>query len=186
MFDFKVYEKNLVEKIGEKRFQHSVRVVETALKLNTNIDPDKIIKAAILHDCAKYNEEYYYNKYKDKYFFDEEIVNNKAVFHAFLGSIVAKEEYNIKDSDILDAIRYHTTGRENMTDFDKIIFLADAIEPKRDYPGVDTLRKLAEKDLNEAVLFSLEGNIRSLLDRKMEICLLTIKARNFLIKEQNE
>lgn len=186
MFDYSKYEDKIIEKIGIKRFKHSLRVCETALEINDNIDEDKIKKAAVFHDCAKYNEAYYLDKYKDKIDFSDDIINNKFVLHAFLGSIVAKEEYNIKDRDVLDAIRYHTTGRVNMTKLDKIIFLADAIEPKRSYPGVDELRKLALKDLDEAVLYSLNGTIKSLVDRNVKICRLTIDARNYLIKEKNE
>ena len=72
-----------------------------------------------------------------------------------------------------------------MTDFEKIIFLADACEEKRDYEGVDKLRKLALKDLDAAVLFSLDATIKSLVDRKIIIFPLTIKARNYLLRKKN-
>lgn len=186
MFDFSKYEDKLKEKIGNKRFNHTLRVCETALKINDGVDENKIRQAALLHDCAKYNEDYYLDKYKDQIDFPDYILENKFVLHAFLGSIVAKKEYNIKDREVLDAISYHTTARANMTKLDKIILLADAIEPKRSYPGVDKLRELSKKDLTEAVLFSLDGTIKSLVDRKVEICPLTIEARNYIIKEKNE
>ncbi|MGO3017917.1 MAG: bis(5'-nucleosyl)-tetraphosphatase (symmetrical) YqeK [Anaerococcus sp.] len=186
MFDFSRYEAKIREKIGDKRYNHSLRVCQTALDLNEGLDEEKVKKAALLHDCAKYNEKYYLNKYRDKIDFPKEIIYNKFVLHAFLGSIVAKEEYNIKDKEVLDAIKFHTTGRKNMTKLDKIIFLADACEPNRSYPGVDELRKLAKKNLDDAVLYSLDGTIKSLIDRKVEICTLTIESRNYLIKEKNE
>ena len=72
-----------------------------------------------------------------------------------------------------------------MTDFEKIIFLADACEENRNYDGVDKLRELAFKNLDDAVLFSLDGTIKSLVDRKMVIFPLTIKARNYLLREKN-
>lgn len=186
MFDFSKYEDKIREKIGDKRYEHSLRVFNTALKINDGVDEEKIKQAALLHDCAKYNEKYYFEKYRDKIDFPQDIINNKFVLHAFLGSIVAKEEYNINNGEVLDAIRFHTTGRENMTQLDKIIFLADACEPKRSYPGVDELRRLAKKNLDEAVLYSLNGTIKSLIDRGVEICTLTIESRNYLIKEKNE
>lgn len=186
MYDFLKYEDKIREKIGDKRYKHSIRVYKTALELNRGEDENKIKAAGLLHDCAKYNEAYYLEKYKEKIDFSDDIINNKFVLHAFLGSIVAKEEYNIKDREVLDAIRYHTTGRVKMTKLDKIIFLADAIEPKRSYPGVEKLRELAHKNLDQAVLFSLNGTIKSLIDRDIEICTLTIDARNYLIKEKNE
>ena len=156
-----------------------------ALKLNTNIDVEKIKTAALLHDCAKYNEEYFFEKYKKYCDFSDEIIENKSILHSFLGPIVAKYEYGIYDEEILNAIKYHTTGRENMTDFEKIIFLADACEEKRDYEGVEKLRALAFKNLDDAVLFSLDETIKSLVDRKMLIFPLTIKARNYLLREKN-
>lgn len=186
MYKYLEYEDKIKEKIGGKRYKHSIRVYQTALDINDGIDSQKIKEASLLHDCAKYNEDYYLEKYRNLIDFSDDIIDNKFVLHAFLGSIVAKEEYNIEDREVLDAIRYHTTGRVNMTKLDKIIFLADAMEPKRSYPGVDKLRELAHKDLNQAVLFSLNGTIKSLIDRDIEIFRLTIDARNYLIKEKNE
>ncbi|MDD7306340.1 MAG: bis(5'-nucleosyl)-tetraphosphatase (symmetrical) YqeK [Peptoniphilaceae bacterium] len=186
MFDLTKYEDRLREKIGDKRFNHSLRVYQTALEINDKIDEEKIREASLLHDCAKYNEKYYLDKYKDKIDFSKDIINNKFVLHAFLGSIVAKQEYSIEDEEVLDAIRFHTTARPKMTKLDKIIFLADSIEPNRSYPGVIKLRELAHKNLDQAVLFSLNATIKSLIDRNIEICRLTIDARNYLIKEKDE
>ncbi len=185
MFDFSRYKDKLKKDIGEKRFKHVIRVKDMALKLNTNIDVEKIKTAALLHDCAKYNEEYFFEKYKKYCDFSDEIIENKSILHSFLGPIVAKYEYGVYDEEILNAIKYHTTGRENMTDFEKIIFLADACEEKRDYEGVEKLRALAFKNLDDAVLFSLDATIKSLVDRKMLIFPLTIKARNYLLREKD-
>ena len=185
MFDFSKYKDKLKNDIGEKRFNHVIRVKDMALKLNNGIDEKKVETAALLHDCAKYNEEYFLEKYKDYCDFSNEIINNKAVVHSFLGPIVAKYEYGIEDIEILNAIKYHTTGRENMTDLEKIIFLADACEEKRDYKGVEKLRKLAFENLDDAVLFSLDETIKSLIDRKNIIFPLTIKARNYLLRKKN-
>lgn len=185
MFDFSKYKDKLKSDIGEKRFNHSIRVKDMALKINKDIDEEKIKTAALLHDCAKYNEKEYLDKYRKYCDFSDEIISNRAVIHSFLGSVVAKYEYDVDDIEVLNAIKYHTTGKEDMTDLEKIIFLADACEEKRDYKGVDSLRKLALKDLDEAVLFSLDGNIKSLVDRKMVIFPLTIKARNYLLRKKN-
>ena len=185
MFDFSKYEDKLKKDIGEKRFNHVLRVKDMALKLNTNIDIEKIKTAALLHDCAKYNEKYFLEKYKKYCEFSDEIIYNKSILHSFLGPIVAKYEYGVDDIEILNAIKYHTTGRENMTDLEKIIFLADACEEKRDYKGVEKLRELAFKNLDDAVLFSLDETIKSLIDRKIIIFPLTIKARNYLLRKKN-
>ena len=184
MFEINKYKDQLIDSIGQKRFDHSVRVVETALNLNKDYNEDEIKMAALLHDCAKNNEEEYWQIFKDN--IDPKKLEYKQVLHSFLGAEVAKKVYNISNENVLNAIRFHTTGRENMTYLDKIVYISDAIEPKRDYPGVDKLRKLASKDLDEAILFSLNHNIEFLINKNALIHPLTIDARNYLIKEKND
>ncbi|WP_297281116.1 bis(5'-nucleosyl)-tetraphosphatase (symmetrical) YqeK [uncultured Anaerococcus sp.] len=186
MYNLSMREEKLISDIGEKRFKHCKRVMKTALKINESygIEEDKLKTAAILHDCAKYNEDKYlklYGKNLESY-----QIEFKDVLHSFLGAEVAKKVYNINDEQVLDAIRFHTTGKANMTDFEKIIYLADAIEPQRNYPGVDKIRKLLEKNLDDAVLFSLDHNLEFIISKKSLIHPLTIDARNFLIKEKND
>ena len=89
--------------------------------------------------------------------------------------------HGIDDKDIKSAIFYHTTGRTNMTLLEKIIFLADYIEPSRDFPGVDTIRKLAEKDLNQAVLSAYNSTIKHLIDQDAYIYDLTFLGRNDMV-----
>ena len=145
----KEYKDKLFKDLGEKRFNHSMRVVDMALKLNEiyKIDEDKVYLAAFFHDCAKYNEQ----KYIKLLEIDNDEMSKKLIqsptLHSYIGAKVAKKVYNIKDKDILNAINYHTTGRANMSDLEKIIFLADAIEEKRDYDGVDEIRKKSFEDL---------------------------------------
>ena len=167
MYDLENWKEQLLSDIGDKRFKHSMRVMETSIELNKkyNIDEDKLKTAAILHDCAKYNEDKYYNLYgKNLESYQKEF---KQVLHSFLGAEVARLVYNIKDEEVLDAIRFHTTAKENMSDFEKI-------------------RSLAKKDLDQAMLYSLDHNIEFIISRKALIHPLTIDARNFLIKEKNE
>ncbi|MDY2918776.1 MAG: bis(5'-nucleosyl)-tetraphosphatase (symmetrical) YqeK [Anaerococcus sp.] len=185
MFDIDSYKDRLLEDIGKKRYKHSLRVVDAALKLSEDldIDVDKVKIAAFLHDCAKYNEERYIRELDLK--IDEKIHPTSPVIHAFVGAEVAKKVYNIKDNDILDAIRYHTTGRANMSLYEKIVFLADAIEEKRDYPGVEDIREKAFEDIDEGLLECLDHNIKFLIDKKSYIESLTFEARNYLIKEKN-
>lgn len=184
MYNLDLWQEKLLADIGEKRFKHCIRVMKTALKINSEIDEDKVKTAAILHDCAKYNEDKYMQVYGD--FINPNQLQYKAVLHSFLGAEVAKKEYNINDNEVLDAIRYHTTGRANMSDLEKIIYLADAVEPHRDYPGVDVIRKLLKKDIDQAILYSLDHNITYIIENNNLIHPLTIDARNFLIKEKNE
>ena len=182
MFDFSKYKDKLKNDIGEKRFNHVIRVKDMALKINKNIDIEKIKTAALLHDCAKYNEKYYLDKYKKYCDFSNEIISNKAILHSFLGPIVAKYEYGVDDDEILNAIKYHTTGKENMTDFEKIIYLADKTEDKRDYDGVQEIRRLSKINLNKAIVKSLDDTIKYLIEGEREISITSVNVRNYLLK----
>ncbi|CDI50238.1 metal dependent phosphohydrolase [Clostridium tetani 12124569] len=88
----------------------------------------------------------------------------------------------IKDQDILNAIRYHTTGRENMTMLEKIIYLSDYIEPGRKYPGVEKVRELAFQDIDKALINSFNITIKYVIEKDQVLHLDTIKGRNFLLK----
>ena len=107
------------------------------------------------------------------------------VLHSFIGAEVAKKVYNISDKDILDAIRYHTTGKESMTILEKIIFIADAIEPRRDFEGINNIRDASRKDLDKTMLMLLDSSIIFLISKKAIINPLSFIARNYLIEERN-
>ena len=96
--------------------------------------------------------------------------------------IRAKLEFSITDSEILEAIRVHTTGKVGMSKLDKVIFLADYIEPNRDFPGVDELRNVAKEDLNKAVLLGFDNTINHLIEQHLSIYPLTILGRNDVLK----
>ncbi len=179
-----LYER-LIEDIGEKRYNHSLRVAEEALKLARiyKCDLDKVKVAAILHDCGKVldmekllNLDYLSDISQDN-------LNNihLDLSHSLLGALLAERVYNINDDEILDAIRYHTTGRENMTCIDKIIYLADYIEPARSFEEVEDIRKLALVDLDKAVLKAMESTIKFLISKEKLIDIKTLEARNYLL-----
>lgn len=177
----------MINDIGEKRFKHSLRVAETAVKLadNYGLDPKKAYLAGLIHDCAKYNEEAYIKKYNIDFSIYPVSSIKDPVLHSFLGAEVAKKVYNIYDGDVLKAIEYHTTGRPDMSDLEKIIFIADAIEPARDFEGIEKIRKLAFENLNKAMLNLLDSNIIFLIGKKALINPLSFEARNYLIEEKN-
>lgn len=187
MFDYDKYKAKLINDIGEKRYKHSLRVIACALELSKNmkIDKEKVKLACFLHDCAKYNEEKYLKELDVDLPKEVDIRNSMPVVHSFLGAEVAKKVYNVKDKDVLEAIKYHTTGKENMTDLEKIVFIADAIEEARSYPGVEDIRKKAFENLDEGILACLNHNIKYLIDIDSFINPLTISARNYLIREKN-
>ena len=153
----------LKEILEAKRFDHVLSVVDTALDINKslglNLNERQVALAALLHDCAKKNEDLYFEKYKEEYNLSDNLYDNFFNLHTILGSIVAKEEYGINDSSILSAITNHTKGSINMTKLDKLIYSADAIEPGRDYPDVDKLRRLAKINLNQLTLAVMNHTI---------------------------
>lgn len=187
--DFIIF--HLQKVLKPKRFEHVLRVREQALLLNEmfnlNIEPEKVQYAAILHDCAKDLEQEYFERFKDDYNLDKnEIFENPVVAHAKLGVIAATEIYGVDDGKILDAIRWHTTGKENMPTLTKLIFIADYIEPGRDFEDVYLIRKEVEKNLDRGILFALNRQINYLESIGAIIDRETIKARDYLQRRENE
>lgn len=182
------FSKILIKNIGIKRYEHSLRVADTAVELgkvyNANIEKTKT--AALLHDCAKFQEERSLLKKISSFdiILDNIMQNNKELIHGPLGSKIAEIEYGILDKEILDAIYYHTIGRANMTLLDKIVYIADYIEPRRNFPGVEEIRTLAFKDLNGSVLMAMENTILFLIRNNKLIHPNTLEARNYLLLEK--
>jgi predicted HD superfamily hydrolase involved in NAD metabolism len=164
--------------------------METSVRLakKYNCDIEKAKLAGLLHDCAKFPDKTYLLNLANDFdiILDDVLKYNYELIHGPLGAIIAEKEYNIKDREILDAIKFHTTGRENMTLLDKIIYISDYIEPGRDFPGVEKVRSLAFDDLDGSILLAIDNTIEYLIDQKSLIHLNTIKARNYMIQEKIE
>ncbi len=145
--------------LTEKRIRHTEGVVETAVRLaeKYGADPDKALLAAKCHDvCRKWDDDRM-NAFVTLNAIGDRYLNNINLSHSKAAAFVAKMAFGIRDEDILNAISYHTTGRAGMSLLEKIIFIADAIEPNREYPGVEALREAVETDLDKACLMSLTG-----------------------------
>lgn len=182
-----IYEMNkyLKENLVENRYNHTVGVVNTAIELAEihGVDKFKAEVAALSHDIAKNMKVTDLKKLIDdegiELTIDEE--KNVQIWHAIVGPILARNVFKIEDDEILSAMRWHTTGKENMSRLDKIIYLADLIEPSRKFNGVDELRKIAREDLDLAMIKSLTHTIKYLLDRDLAIDGNTFNARNYLL-----
>ncbi len=182
--------KDLKETLSAKRFHHSEGVAYTGRYLANKYgaDPKKAFIAGWIHDCAK---ELSLSDMKSivqeaGLKLDKQILSSRALLHGPAGSVLAKTRFGIDDAAICSAICYHTTGNVNMTLLEKIIFLADYIEPSRDFPGVNKLRSLAEQDLDLAVLAAYDSTITHLIDQKAYIYDLTFKGRNHLVLQCKE
>lgn len=171
--------------IGIKRFEHSLRVMETSIKLANryNFSVEKAAIAGLLHDCGKLKGETNLLKVSSDFgiILDSMTKCNSELIHSILGAAIAEKEYGIKDQEILRAIRYHTTGRENMSLLEKIVYIADLIEPGRSFEGVDKLRRLVLEDLDKCLLYSLDNTLKFLIEKKKLIHIDSIKARNYLL-----
>ena len=146
----------LSERIKRKRLSHTMLTACEAVKLAANYGADckKARLAAMLHDCVKLpNKELIEFCDTNGYAISDE---DPYLIHARLGAVIAEEEYGVTDQEILQAIRNHTLGRVGMSLMDKIIYVADKIEPSRHYEGLDAVRELAYQNLNEAMLLVMQ------------------------------
>ena len=162
---------NALSMLSEKRLLHTEGVMETALELGEiyGENPDKIKIAATCHDLFRGKDPEILNALILKYGLPERYKDNANLAHGKIAAAFIKEEWEMNDSDIINAVSFHTTGRAGMSLLEKIIFIADAIEPGRKYPGVEAIREIVKEDLDEAVLMSLKGTVKHLLDSDMKI-----------------
>jgi len=117
---------------------------------------------------------------------DEITMLNPSLLHAMAGKVIARYKFGVTDEDILGAIEFHTTGKPNMTKLQKIIFLADVIEETRHYDGVEEIREIAYKDMDKAIVKSLDRIISFILNENKLLHPNTIQARNYLIIRELE
>lgn len=175
----------LQEHLKESRYKHTLGVCESAIELAKiySGDEKKARIAALLHDCGKYlsSNEIIDIMKKEKYPMDKVEQSFPEIMHGRAGAYIAKEVMGIDDDEILSAIRFHTTGKEDMNLLEKIIYLADYIEPYRNYPGVDELREKAFSNLDEALLLAYDNTLKFVLNKGQLIHMDTIKARNKLL-----
>ena len=185
MFDFSrenidLIKADLKEKLPKKRYEHTLGVAYTAAALAMCYG-ENILKAelaGILHDVAKAKKSFelkddmkgYIDPYTDGAYVD--LIANKApqILHAVYAPYLAKKDYKIEDKDILSAIRWHTTGKKDMTMLEKIVFVADYIEPNRKkLPDLDRIRTLSFHDISEAVKVIAKSTIEYLGSQGMYI-----------------
>lgn len=176
--------------LTKKRYMHIKGVVdmsvELAYKYGENVEKCKL--AAILHDYAKqfsYDEIEAFVKSNNLIVDDLELAS-KELIHSKIAAKIAKDEYGIEDEDILNAISFHTTGREGMSMLEKIIFIADSIEEGRKYPNVDSIRKIALIDIDHTMLCILNNTISYLLNSGLKIHPNSVIARNYFLDKNKE
>lgn len=177
-------QKKLKKELNERRYEHTLRVENTATLLASHHKAPigQCAMAALLHDCAKNFKPEKMSKLCEKYHIelsDNELLNNDLI-HSKLGAVIAKEHYKIGHPEVLSAIKWHTTGRPDMTLVEKILFVADYIEPGRKNHGrLDEIRPLANQDLDLALMMILEDKINYLKSKEKQIDPITFETYHF-------
>ena len=174
------YAEFLRKNLTEKRLIHTANVAVCALKKvkELSLDFNKVLTAALLHDCAKY--------LRTEDFEGFTLPNGvpEPVIHQYLGAFVAERVLGVCDEEILDAIRYHTSGKANMTTLSKLIFVADMVEEGRNYDGVEKLRALYEKDFDECFINCLKEEVIHLKNKGGVIYGETLAAYDYYMEEE--
>ena len=155
-------EYKLKKELDRQRFEHTLGVERTARQMARVFgeDEEKAALAGLLHDCAKCMPLSQMIKAARRADVDPVMKESKALMHAVAGRCVAQDVYGVQDEDVLGAIRWHTTGHAGMTRLEKIIYLADVIEPNRKpYPGLEALRALCIQDLDGAMHTALRMSL---------------------------
>lgn len=178
----------LSEELDKKRYAHTLGVAYTAVSLAMahGTDMYNAYLAGLLHDNAKCISSEKKRKLCKKY----DIVLNEAedknpdLLHAKLGAIRAREKYHVEDRAVLEAIKYHTTGKPAMTELEKIIYIADYIEPNRKMlPGLPEIRATAFRDLNRAMVLILKNTLAYLREKEVFIDPMTLKTYEYYKEE---
>ncbi len=180
--------KAMEKELDAKRFEHTLGVAYTAASLAMvyDIDLNKAIVAGLLHDCAKClsDEKRISICEKKKIEITKVEYEKPSLLHAKVGMYLAKKDYDIDDEDILNAILYHTTGRPGMSMLEKIIYIADYIEPgRKQLPKMSEIRKAAFQNIDEALVLSMEGTLSYLQDTNEVIDPVTQATYDYYKKE---
>lgn len=174
--------KLIKSKMGEKRYIHTLNVADESIKLakRYNVDSEKAYLAGLLHDICKEVPQVEQYEYVFKSNMDVSYVEKVVykLWHGIAGAYYVKNELHIDDEDILNAIRYHTTGRAGMSRLEEIVYVADLVSAERDYDGVEEVRILAYKGLDEVMLFALKYSMNEVMKKSSMIPINTLEAYN--------
>jgi predicted HD superfamily hydrolase involved in NAD metabolism len=179
---------NYIEKhTSESRKNHIDGVISTAdnLAKQYGVDRQKTKLAALCHDLYRGVKDDALNIYVKQLGLPKKYLDNANLAHSKIAAEKIHKDFGIEDEEVLNAVRYHTTGRAGMSIIEKVIFLADSIEPGRNYPGVDEIRQVAETDLDRACLMSLERTIDYISKKGYFLDPDTLDAREWFLKKEN-
>lgn len=171
----------LKKALKDKRFQHVLRVEETAIKLaeQYGVDVEKASIAGLCHDYAKQRpDEDFIAEIKKKGLNPLLLDYGNAIWHGVVGAELIKDELGIWDEDILNAVRHHTTGAPVMTKLEQVIYMADYIEPGRDFTGVKKARVITAANLQAGVAYQTKHTLAYLIENGKPVYPKTIDTYN--------
>ncbi len=172
----------LKKRLNEKRYYHSLCVADEAKRLAVKYgaDPEKAYLAGLLHDITKNApDEEHLKIFKDFGIILSDVEKNaKKLWHAMSGAAYVEHILGINDSEIIDAIRYHTTAKADMSLLAKILYLADFTSADRDYEDVDVIREYVDISLEKAFIYALQYSIKDLVDLQKAVHTDTVAAYN--------
>ncbi len=176
------YKQLLKQRLNEKRYYHSLCVADEAVRLaeKYGADKDKAYLAGLLHDITKNSDNDEHFSLFDKYNVTLNDVEKKSekLWHAISGAVYVQNVLNITDAEILSAIRFHTTGKENMSLLEKTIYLADFTSKDRNYDDVQVMRHLVDVSMDKAMSYALSYTINELVGKGVAIHPDTFAAYN--------
>lgn len=178
---------NILEKeLDSKRFLHSVNVMDVSQSLakQYGVDVEKARLAGLLHDCGKNYKGDEARNYAKKigYQPDEIEILQPKLLHGIIGEDLARRIYGVVDEEVLKAIRWHTTGKAGMNLLEKIIYIADYIEPLRFFEGIEEMRISAYEDLDRCIVLCSESTIEFILKKGVLLHNKTVETRNYSLK----
>lgn len=188
---FDKMKKRVQDHLDKERYEHTMSVMYTAaaMAMCYQVNMEKALIAGLLHDCAKCLSSDKKLKLCEKYgiTISESERKNPGLLHAKLGAYIAKAKYDIKDQEIIDAITYHTTGRPAMTLLDKIVYIADYLEPNRNMaPNLEEVRRLAFQNIDECLYLILKDSLAYLETKSEVIDPMTEETYCYYKKELNK
>ena len=173
------------EQLDEYRYVHSLGVQRMAAELAGiyGTDVEKADFAGRYHDIAKCFDQETSDRYVRRYGLDESLIGNRSLAHSKVGAAILEHEYGVDDEELLDMVRCHTTGKAGMSTAEEILYVSDAIEDNRGYPGLKALQQLAREDLDACCLAIMEFALDELVKKGKKIDRDTIEAREYMIEK---
>ncbi len=188
-YDLTLMKQYLDKNVGERRLLHSQRTADEAVKLAARYgaDENKAYVAGLLHDVAKGACKHALQNVVGRYDVNVDPVerDNPELLHGKIGAAMVAAELGIEDEDILSAIRWHTTGRAGMSLLEKIVYMADLIEPGRCFEGIEHIRVVAYRNIDEAMLQSLQKIMGFVKCKGFSLHPSSVEAYEDILKRRN-